>query len=42
MRQTTQSITQNIAAAHMPVIRVYDPIGNAIETHDDKGDFKEP
>jgi len=25
-----------------PVIRVYDAAGNVIETHEHKGDFKEP
>ena len=27
---------------HHAVIRVYDEAGNVIETHEDKGDFKEP
>jgi hypothetical protein len=27
--------------SHNAVIRVYDPIGNVIETHEHKGDFKE-
>jgi len=27
--------------AHHAVIRVYDAIGNVIETHEHKGDFKE-
>jgi len=34
---------QSFAAAHMTaVIRVYDAKGNVIETHEHKGDFKEP
>jgi hypothetical protein len=28
--------------SHDAVIRVYDAVGNVIETHEDKGDFKEP
>ena len=28
--------------SHDAVIRVYDEAGNVIETHDHKGDFKEP
>jgi len=28
--------------SHDAVIRVYDAIGNLIETHEHKGDFKEP
>jgi hypothetical protein len=28
--------------AHSAVIRVYDEAGNVIETHEHKGDFKEP
>jgi hypothetical protein len=28
--------------SHHAVIRVYDNAGNAIETHEHKGDFKEP
>jgi hypothetical protein len=27
--------------SHPVVIRVYDPTGNVIETHEHKGDFKE-
>jgi hypothetical protein len=27
--------------SHDAVIRVYDPAGNVIETHEHKGDFKE-
>ena len=27
--------------SHHAVIRVYDDAGNVIETHEDKGDFKE-
>jgi hypothetical protein len=33
-----QSATQSFSA----VIRVYDAAGNVIETHEHKGDFKEP
>jgi hypothetical protein len=37
------SVTQCTAAGHMTtVIRVYDEAGNVIETHEHKGDFKEP
>jgi hypothetical protein len=28
--------------SHDAVIRVYDAVGNVIETHEHKGDFKEP
>jgi hypothetical protein len=28
--------------SHDAVIRVYDEAGNVIETHEHKGDFKEP
>jgi hypothetical protein len=28
--------------SHDVLIRVYDPAGNVIETHEHKGDFKEP
>jgi hypothetical protein len=28
--------------SHDAVIRVYDDVGNEIETHEHKGDFKEP
>jgi hypothetical protein len=28
--------------SHDAVIRVYDAVGNVIETHQHKGDFKEP
>jgi hypothetical protein len=28
--------------SHPAVIRVYDEAGNVIETHERKGDFKEP
>jgi len=28
--------------SHRAVIRVYDDIGNVIETHEHAGDFKEP
>jgi hypothetical protein len=28
--------------SHDAVIRVYDDAGNVIETHEHKGDFKEP
>ncbi|HEX9271426.1 MAG TPA: hypothetical protein VF899_05995 [Pyrinomonadaceae bacterium] len=28
--------------SHHAVIRVYDSAGNVIETHEHKGDFKEP
>jgi len=28
--------------SHHTVIRVYDSVGNVIETHEHKGDFKEP
>jgi hypothetical protein len=28
--------------SHDAVIRVYDDVGNVIETHEHKGDFKEP
>jgi len=28
--------------AHSAIIRVYDAAGNVIDTHEHKGDFKEP
>jgi hypothetical protein len=28
--------------SHEAVIRVYDEVGNVVETHEHKGDFKEP
>jgi hypothetical protein len=28
--------------SHGAVVRVYDAVGNVIETHEHKGDFKEP
>jgi hypothetical protein len=28
--------------SHGAVIRVYDAVGNVVETHDHAGDFKEP
>jgi hypothetical protein len=28
--------------SHPAIIRVYDAVGNVIETHEHKGDFKEP
>ena len=28
--------------SHVAVIRVYDDAGNVIETHEHKGDFREP
>jgi hypothetical protein len=38
-----QSVTPSFSAAHMmPWIRVCDEAGNVIETHEHKGDFKEP
>jgi len=33
--------TQFYSNSHHAVIRVYDVIGNVIETHEHKGDFKE-
>jgi hypothetical protein len=44
---TTRRIVQSGYAMHSSgsadaVIRVYDAAGNVIETHDHKGDFKEP
>jgi len=39
----TQSVTRNFAVDHItPVVRVCDEAGNVIETHDHKGNFKEP
>jgi hypothetical protein len=31
-----------LGRSHDAVIRVYDAAGNVIETHEHKGDFKEP
>jgi len=36
-----QSTTQSFSAAHDAVIRIFDKVGNVIETHEHKGDFKE-
>jgi hypothetical protein len=33
---------QHYSGAHDAVIRVYDAAGNVIETHEQKGEFKEP
>jgi hypothetical protein len=42
-RSATQSVTQSFTPGHiMRVIRVFDEGGNVIETHEHKGDFKEP
>jgi hypothetical protein len=35
------SYAQHYSRAHDAVIRVYDEAGNVIETHEQKGDFKE-
>ena len=38
----TQSVTQKFfSRSHDAVIRVYDELGNVIETHEHAGDFKE-
>ena len=37
-----QSATQQYSRSHDAVIRVYDQDGAVIETHESKGDFKEP
>ena len=34
--------TKFYSSSHDAVIRVYDADGNVIETHEHKGDFKEP
>ena len=33
---------EHFSRSHDAVIRVYDDVGNVIETHEHKGDFKEP
>jgi hypothetical protein len=33
---------EHFSRSHDAVIRVYDEAGNVIETHEHKGDFKEP
>jgi hypothetical protein len=33
---------EHYSRSHDPVIRVYDEAGNVIETHEHKGEFKEP
>jgi hypothetical protein len=33
---------QFFSRSHNPLIRVYDEAGNVIETHEHKGEFKEP
>ena len=35
-------VPSDIDLSHDAVIRVYDAGGNVIETHEHKGDFKEP
>ena len=34
--------TKHSSRSHDAVIRVYDDAGNVIDTHEHKGDFKEP
>jgi len=36
------SYAKHRSRSHAAVIHVYDEVGNAIETHEDKGEFKEP
>ena len=36
------SYAAHYSRSHHAVIRVYDDAGNVIETHEHKGDFKEP
>ena len=36
------SATKFYSRSHDAVIRVYDAVGNVVETHDHAGDFKEP
>jgi hypothetical protein len=43
MQSGTQSAMQSFRSrSHRAVIRVYDEAGNVIETHEHKGEFKEP
>jgi hypothetical protein len=37
-----QRLYRDVLPQTLGVIRVYDAAGNVIETHDHKGDFKEP
>jgi hypothetical protein len=42
MQSAMQStIAKHRSRSHDSVIRVYDAVGNMIETHEHKGDFKE-
>jgi len=36
------SYVEHCSRSHDAIIRVYDAAGNVIETHEHKGDFKEP
>ena len=36
------SYAEHYSRSHDAVIRVYDEAGNVIETHEHKGDFREP
>jgi len=36
------SYAMHYSRSHDAVIRVYDAAGNVVETHEQKGDFKEP
>jgi hypothetical protein len=43
MQSAMRSITRNFThAQHDAVIRVFDEAGKVIETHEHKGEFKEP
>jgi hypothetical protein len=42
MRSSACSGRSDRSRSHDALIRVYDEAGNVIETHEHKGDFKEP
>ncbi len=41
MQSAMQSDTQSVQGSHDAVIRIYDPVGNVIETHAHAGDSKQ-
>ena len=42
LNNRSSSYAKFYCRSHEAVIRVYDATGNVIETHEHKGDFKEP
>jgi hypothetical protein len=41
-RSATQSTAKFFGCSHDAVIRVYDDVGDVIETHEQAGEFKSP